>query len=599
MEVEKESELNNSPKVIKYESIKKIIEQMEKNICRIVTEKLPEKKSEKESDKESEIAPIQEQGTGFFCKIPFPNITNKLTVHITNYHVINEDLLDNKGKTTIYIQNEKEGREMNFKNRMCYTNEEYDITIIEIKEKDNIKNYLELDDEIMKVVLNDDNDNDNFGYRKKTVYIIQYPENELSVSFGLIDSIEDGKEKYNFYHKCYTNNGSSGSPILNSENNKVIGVHKSGTNVNVNKGVFLDKPIKEFIRLNCTKIPDKNIDLNIDNSYKENLKNGSKNNFQANNGNIKEENMNNIRDNHLDKEKDNNVVNPDIYNIMNEQSFKEFCRKYNINNATGLINLNKNLIENEGVKYLSKVELKELKQLYLQNNNISDINPFEIAKFENLQKLDIGNNEISDINILGKVNFLRLKELYLFHNNISDIRVFEKVKFERLEILNLGDNKISDIKAIEKTNIKGLKQLFLYGNIISDISPLKKFNLQKLIILNIGDNKISDISILENTNFKELKELFLYGNHISDIEVLANLNFDKLEKLDLGRNIISDINVLEQVSLKELKQLFLYNNKISDIKVIDRINLENLELINLRENGIIKGSMSYRFIIEI
>ena len=564
----------NSPEVIKYESIKKIIEQMEKNICSIVTEKLPEKKSEKESDKESEIAPIQGQGTGFFCKIPFPNITNKLTVLITNYHVINEDLLDNKGKTTIYIQNEKEGREMNFKNRMCYTNEEYDITIIEIKEKDNIKNYLELDDEIMKVVLNDDND--NFEYIKKTVYIIQYPENELSVSFGLVGSKEDGQKKYNFYHKCRTNHGSSGSPILNSENNKVIGVHKSGTNVNVNKGVFLDKPIKEFIRLNCTKTLNKNIDVNIDN-------------FQANNGNIKD----------LDKEKDNNVVNPDIYNIMNEQSFKEFCRKYNINNTTGLINLNKNLIENEGVKYLSKVELKELKQLYLQNNNISDINPFEIAKFENLQKLDIGNNEISDINILGKVNFLRLKELYLFHNNISDIRVFEKVKFERLEILNLGDNKISDIKAIEKTNIKGLKQLFLYGNIISDISPLKKFNLQKLIILNIGDNKISDISILENTNFKELKELFLYGNRISDIEVLVNLNFDKLEKLDLGRNIISDINVLEQVNLKELKQLFLYNNKISDIKVIDRINLENLELINLRENGIIKRNWNYIFDVEV
>ena len=587
MEVEKESELNNSPKVIKYESIKKIIEQMEKNICLIATEKISEKKSEKESYKES----IQEQGTGFFCKIPFPNITNKLTVLITNNHIIDKDLLDNKGKTTIYIENEKEGREMNFKNRMCYTNKEYDITIIEIKEKDNIKNYLELDDEIMKVVLNDDND--NFEYIKKTVYIIQYPENELSVSFGLIDSIEDGKEKYNFYHKCRTNHGSSGSPILNSENNKVIGVHKSGTNVNVNKGVFLDKPIKEFIRLNCTKA------VNIDNSNKENLKNGSKNNFQANNSNIKEENMNNNRDNHLDEEKDNNVVNPDIYNIMNEQSFKEFCRKYNINNATGLINLNKNLIENEGVKYLSKVELKELKQLYLQNNNISDINPFEIAKFENLQKLDIGNNEISDINILGKVNFLRLKELYLFHNNISDIRVFEKVKFERLEILNLGDNKISDIKAIEKTNIKGLKQLFLYGNIISDISPLKKFNLQKLIILNIGDNKISDISILENTNFKELKELFLYGNRISDIEVLANLNFDKLEKLDLGRNIISDINVLEQVNLKELKQLFLYNNKISDIKVIDRINLENLELINLRENGIIKRNWNYIFDVEV
>ena len=53
MEEQKESVLNNYPKIISYECSKKIIEQMEKNICKINIGK--------------------EQGTGFFCKIPFPS----------------------------------------------------------------------------------------------------------------------------------------------------------------------------------------------------------------------------------------------------------------------------------------------------------------------------------------------------------------------------------------------------------------------------------------------------------------------------------------------------------------------------------------------
>ena len=64
MEIKKECLLTGLPKVISFESTKKIIEQMVKTICKI---------------KIGEI-----QGTGFFCKIPFPNKNNMLNVFITN-----------------------------------------------------------------------------------------------------------------------------------------------------------------------------------------------------------------------------------------------------------------------------------------------------------------------------------------------------------------------------------------------------------------------------------------------------------------------------------------------------------------------------------
>ena len=83
------------------------------------------------------------------------------------------------------------------------------------------------------------------------LYIIQYPENELSVSYGILEQIYEDK-KYNFNHKCSTRGGSSGSPILNI-NNKLIGIHKKGYKYmqnNNNERAFLNYPIKEFLKLN-------------------------------------------------------------------------------------------------------------------------------------------------------------------------------------------------------------------------------------------------------------------------------------------------------------------------------------------------------------
>ena len=138
--------LNGYPNFISYECTKKIIEQMEKSICKI---KLGNK-----------------QGTGFFCKIPF----NNKIVLMTNNHIIDENINEIK----IKIKEEKRSRIINLNNRIIYTNKEYDITIIEMNKIDNINNYLELDDNIINEL--------NEEYLDKTIYIIQYPESELSVS---------------------------------------------------------------------------------------------------------------------------------------------------------------------------------------------------------------------------------------------------------------------------------------------------------------------------------------------------------------------------------------------------------------------------------
>ena len=120
-----------------------------------------------------------------------------------------------------------------------YLNKDYDITMIELKEKDKINNYLDLDDNLFK-------DNSHLIYENETIYTLHYPGGKkISVSYGISKNIDN----YELYHLCNTENGSSGSPILNLSNNKVLGIHKQGgaKKFNFNKGTFLKYPIIDFI----------------------------------------------------------------------------------------------------------------------------------------------------------------------------------------------------------------------------------------------------------------------------------------------------------------------------------------------------------------
>ena len=166
--IEKEKSIENYPKPVTIEGTIKILNQLQNCICKIQNE--------------------NGNGTGFFCNIPYQN--EKLKVLITNNHIINEKIIKKYKRINISINNDKEHKIIELNNKKIYTSEEYDITIIEIKE--NINNYLEIEDEIYE---------DNIN--KKSIYILQYPNysdgQKAAVSYGIINSIQD---EYNIIHYC-------------------------------------------------------------------------------------------------------------------------------------------------------------------------------------------------------------------------------------------------------------------------------------------------------------------------------------------------------------------------------------------------------------
>ncbi len=104
----KERYITKSLEPISLKQTEMILDQMNNSICR-----------------------INDKGTGFFVKIPYKSIL--LTVLITTNQIINTDDIQDKRNISICLNNDKKIKTIKLdENRIMYTNEKLDITIIEI-----------------------------------------------------------------------------------------------------------------------------------------------------------------------------------------------------------------------------------------------------------------------------------------------------------------------------------------------------------------------------------------------------------------------------------------------------------------------------------
>ena len=198
-------------------------------------------------------------GSGFFIHFK-KNNGNKFNCLMTNQHVITPEIIKNKEKIKIFYENEKKNLiiELDQEDRFIkyYKDSlEIDATVIQILDKDNIEdNYF----------LEPNYDYKN-GYRKfkfETISIAQYPlGKELSMSTGIITNINKIALSYN----ASTLEGSSGGPIVLKGSDKVLGIHKGGSEgKQENYGYFIDPvidDIKKFERNGFGKEFYKNGDI--------------------------------------------------------------------------------------------------------------------------------------------------------------------------------------------------------------------------------------------------------------------------------------------------------------------------------------------------
>ena len=306
-----------------------------------------------------------DKATGFFCKIPYPNDFTLTPVLISNSKILNNQntqlyktiklTLDDNKKSEFYLIIDP--------SRKVFINDSLGISVIEIKEKDKINKFLDIDDNINK------EDFENIYKRRPEIYSLYFKNDEnTSYSGGLFKKILDKK----IQHSCESFLYSPGAPLLLLSNYKVIGVHTrtiKGPNGKENyEGIFIRYIIEDFkkkfpinktknflleankytkaiIDKNFPKISDnKNIKNNIDkknNQIGNNIydnKNINSSNSHSNNNYNSSNNNNNNNNNYNNNRFGNNNNN---YNNSNNNSYDN-NNNNNINNSFGNNNNNYN-----------------------------------------------------------------------------------------------------------------------------------------------------------------------------------------------------------------------------------------------------------------
>ena len=383
--MKKEKKIRNSPEPVNIAGTKAILEQMINCICKIKIR--------------------EASGTGFFCKIPLGK-NESLNVLMTNYHILDEKYYEDNKEIHLLLNDEKEAFAIDLlTERKTYFNKEYDIAIIELKEEDGIKNFLELDDNLFK-------EKEKVFYEGKSIYVLQYPYGRNAcVSYGLSINIE----KNDIKHTCSTENGSSGSPILNLENNKVIAIHKEAglSNFNFNKGTFLKFPLNNFME-------EQNNDINE-----------SKNSIAS------------INDFSANKNRENKNLSKEIYKNYEKNSY--------------LIWIDSNIHNEKNTNYIKEIQSTFIMNIKLFTNVKEAINYIKEIRFESTKVIISGNN----LKIYNDF-------IDIFKKNIKDIYVAPKI------ILFMSNQEKKNIN-FNKEYLKKEFIFFTFGGIVTTIQEIKKF----------------------------------------------------------------------------------------------------------------------------
>ena len=164
-------------------------------------------------------------------------------------------------------------------------------------------------------------------------------------------------------------------------------------------------------------------------------------------------------------------------------------------------------------------KLTQLKELYLQNNQLSDVKGLE--NLTQLTKLHLSQNELTDVKGLEKLT--QLTELNLLSNNLTDVKGLENLT--KLKTLSLSGNpgltkaQIAELKKVlprckiyplTKEESAKIIEAAIRRAAKKPKGELTKADLEKVTVLIPSHNQLTDLKGLEKLT--QLKHLILHNN---------------------------------------------------------------------------------------
>ncbi len=214
--------------------------------------------------------------------------------------------------------------------------------------------------------------------------------------------------------------------------------------------------------------------------------------------------------------------------------------------------------------------------LNYKNQNLT-IFPDEILTHKEITNLNLEDNSIDEIPEWIK-ELKNLKVLYLSNNQISDFSSLCAV--ESLEVVHLNSNRVKKIP-LGITQLKNLKRLYLNNNLISKVED-SVGGLTELNRLLLAKNQINSISN-ELCNLKKLHVLNLFDNELTSLPDLLG-QMRQLDYLQISKNYITKLPDSIEF-LNHLTSLKLFSNKIVELNSGLK-ELSKLKNLNIGDNQV-------------
>lgn len=269
-------------------------------------------------------------------------------------------------------------------------------------------------------------------------------------------------------------------------------------------------------------------------------------------------------------------------------------------NSLKTLNMSYNHLEQlpDGLFYGSR----ELREIHLQNNKLFQLPRSLFHRLEQLLILDLSRNQLTSHHADNGTfaGLIRLIILNLSHNALTriDSLTFKELYF--LQILDLRNNSIGYIEENAFEPLYNLHTLNLAENRLHTLGDRLFNGLKVLSKLTLNNNLISVVEPKVFVNCSDLKELDLSSNQLTEVpEALQGLAV--LKTLDLGENQISHFRAGAFKNLNQLTGLRLIDNQIENVTKGMFESLPHLSVLNLAKNRIQlieRGSFDYNKEIE-
>lgn len=250
---------------------------------------------------------------------------------------------------------------------------------------------------------------------------------------------------------------------------------------------------------------------------------------------------------------------------MSYQKIQNPNKPYNHNQGDVLTNLEE------------KINYQQITKATLQFQNLRKF-PLPLLKCTNIEEIDLSHNQISEIpNEIGQLK--KLRRLYLNDNQIQKLPENVYTQLPNLEVLYLQNNQKNFVLSPNISQLTKLQQLQ-----VSKLETLPEtvWQLKQLQTLRIWNAHLTQISS-NIKNLTRLEVLCLRGNNITQLppEIFS---LKQLTYLSLGENQISSID--SQINqLQQLGYIAIDTNPIQALPIIAN-QLPKLQILSCWDTNI-------------